>query len=173
MSRSMGNTIADSLQLSLDYANRLLKDLPADQFGRFATPGGQTVEANHPAFVFGHLSLYPQRVLQALGCDSPAVPEGFLACFSKDAICVDDPTGSVYPPMEQVVTCFTEGYTAALKALREADDDVFQQANPMGGRMTELFPTLGSLYNFYVGGHMMMHLGQISTWRRMIGLGAA
>jgi hypothetical protein len=43
----------------------------------------------------------------------------------------------------------------------------------MGGRMTELFPTLGSLYNFYVGGHMMMHLGQISTWRRMMGLGAA
>ena len=41
------------------------------------------------------------------------------------------------------------------------------------GRMTELFPTLGSMQAFYVGGHIMMHLGQISAWRRMQGLGAA
>jgi hypothetical protein len=26
---------------------------------------------------------------------------------------------------------------------------------------------------FYCGGHMMMHLGQLSAWRRMLGLGAA
>ena len=26
---------------------------------------------------------------------------------------------------------------------------------------------------FYCGGHMMMHLGQMSAWRRMEGLGAA
>ena len=45
--------------------------------------------------------------------------------------------------------------------------------NPSGGRMTELFPTLGSMHAFYTGGHIMMHLGQISAWRRMQGLGAA
>jgi hypothetical protein len=26
---------------------------------------------------------------------------------------------------------------------------------------------------FYCGGHMMMHLGQMSAWRRMEGLGSA
>jgi hypothetical protein len=29
------------------------------------------------------------------------------------------------------------------------------------------------MINFYVGGHMMLHLGQLSAWRRMMGLGAA
>jgi len=45
--------------------------------------------------------------------------------------------------------------------------------NPLGGRMTDLFPTLGSLQSFYCGGHIMMHLGQVSAWRRMMDLGAA
>jgi hypothetical protein len=26
---------------------------------------------------------------------------------------------------------------------------------------------------FYFGPHVMMHLGQVSTWRRMMGLGSA
>jgi hypothetical protein len=39
--------------------------------------------------------------------------------------------------------------------------------------MTERFPTLGSVHAFYCGGHIMMHLGQMSAWRRMMGLGSA
>ena len=34
----------------------------------------------------------------------------------------------------------------------------------------ELFPTLGSIHGFYAGGHMMMHLGQMSAWRRIEGM---
>ena len=34
MPRSLGNVIADSLQLSVGYAERLLKDVPAGQFAR-------------------------------------------------------------------------------------------------------------------------------------------
>jgi hypothetical protein len=58
-------------------------------------------------------------------------------------------------------------------ALRSTPEDVFQQSNPAEGRMKELFPTIGSVQAFYCGGHMMMHLGQASAWRRMEGLGAA
>jgi hypothetical protein len=172
MDRSMGNTIADSLQLSLGYAERLLKDVAADRFARFATPGGQTVESNHGAFVMGHLCLYAPRITQQLGrsdlVQSP--PERFENIFSKDAKCVDDPDGSIYPPMSEVAEYFTAAYGKALTALCEVDDTVLQKPNPTGGRMSELFPTLGSMHAFYVGGHMMMHLGQMSAWRRMLGL---
>lgn len=173
MSRSMGLTIADSLQLSLGYGERLLKDVTADQFGRFAAPGGQTVESNHGAFIYGHLSLYAPRIVEALGQSPVQIPEGFESVFSKDATCVDDADGTVYPAMEQVTAFFLEGYKAALEALKATDDSVFQQPNPAGGRMTDLFPTLGSMHNFYVGGHVMLHMGQMSAWRRMLGLGSA
>lgn len=173
MSRSMGHTIADSLQLSLGYAEKLLTGVTAEQFGRLAAPGGQTVNSNHAAFVYGHLSLYAPRILEALGKDVPEIPAGFEASFSKDAQCTDDTDGTVYPSMEDITTFFFAGYKAVIEALKETDDSVFQQANPTGGRMTEMFPTIGSMHNFYVGGHVMIHMGQVSAWRRMQGLGAA
>ncbi|MCA8996176.1 MAG: hypothetical protein KDA80_04305 [Planctomycetaceae bacterium] len=175
MSSAIGNAIADSLQLSLSYAERLLKDVPAETFARFATPGGHVVTSNHPAFVYGHLSLYPIRIVEALGGDTAAIapPTQFAEVFSKDATCQDDPDGTVYPPMEDVTSSFFQGYRAVLPLLRESDGAVFEQPNPLGGRMAELFPTLGSMHAFYVGGHIMMHLGQVSAWRRMQGLGAA
>jgi len=175
MSRTLGNLIADSLQLSLNYAERLLKEVRADQFARFAAPGGRVVASNHGAFVLGHLSLYGPRIVEQLGGDGSALqpPASFVAVFSKDAACQDDPQGTVYPPMADVTDCFFQGYRAALAALRSAPDEALQRPNPAGGRMAELFPTLGSMQAFYVGGHMMMHLGQMSAWRRMLGLGPA
>lgn len=175
MSRSIGNTIGDALSLSLTYARRMLVGVTPEQFGRFASPGHQVVESNHPAFVYGHLSLYASRIIEQLGADaSTLVPsERFQAAFSKDAQCVDDPTGSVYPTMEEVTAAFFQGYEACLEVLRNTPDEAFQQPNPAGGRMTDLFPTLGSMQAFYAGGHIMFHFGQVSAWRRMQGLGAA
>lgn len=173
MARSIGNAIADSLQLSLGYGERLLAGITAENFARYASPGGQTIESNHPAFVYGHLSIYPSQILTQLGKDAAASPEKFNEVFSKDARCADDPDGSIYPVMDEVMEHFNSGYGSVMSALREVSDDVLQQANPSGGRMTELFPTLGSLHGFYVGGHMMMHLGQLSAWRRMQQLGPA
>ena len=173
MNRSLGNIIADSLELSVGYGERLLKDVTAQTFARYASPGGTLIESNHPAFVYGHLALYGPRILSQLGQSGPTTPANFEAVFSKDAKCVDDPSGSVYPAMEEVTKAFFDGYKAAAAALRSAPDAAFEIPNPMEGRMAALFPTLGSLHTFYCGGHLMMHLGQISAWRRMTGLGAA
>jgi len=173
MDRSLGNIIADSLDLCLGYTERLLKDIPATQFARFAAPGGQTVDSNHPAFVLGHLALYAPRILGDLGQPVPAVPEAFQSVFSKDAKCADDPQGTLYPSMQAVIDVYFSGYRAASAALRATPDEAFRKANPNPGRLSELFPTLGSMHAFYCGGHMMMHLGQLSAWRRMAGMGAA
>jgi len=177
VSRSLGNCIADSLQLSLNYADRLLKGIPAARFARFAAVGADghrtVVESNHPAFVLGHLALYCPRIVAQLGGSATPVPTRFDAVFSKEGKCVDDTAGTVYPPMDEVVEVFRRGCTEAIAALRAAPDDVLQRPNPAEGRMAELFPTLGSIHGFYAGGHMMMHLGQVSAWRRMEGLGAA
>ncbi|NBW96409.1 MAG: DinB family protein [Planctomycetia bacterium] len=173
MSRSLGNVIADSLQLSLGYADRLLKGIPAARFPRFAEVGGRMVESNHPAFVYGHLSLYAPKILHQIGCPSPPVPEHFEDRFSKDATCVDDRDLDLYPAMDDIVTFFREGHRMVTGALRSTPDDAFQRPNPAEGRMKELFPTIGSAQAFYCGGHMMMHLGQVSAWRRIEGLGAA
>ena len=173
--RSLGNVIADSLQLGIAQAERLLTNVTADQFARFGRPGGQTVESNHAAFIFGHLSLYGPRIVEQLGGDDSTIKisERFQSLFSANAKCQDDPDGTIYPPMEVITQFFFQGYRVAVETLRAAKDETLEQPNPAGGRMAELFPTLGSMHNFYCGGHLMLHLGQLSAWRRMRGLGPA
>lgn len=169
----IGNIVGDSMSLCLGYADRLLADIPPDQFAKFAVSGGTTIESNHPAFCLGHLVLYAPKIVTQLGGTPSAIPENFESLFSKDAKCVDDPDGTIYPAMDIVVDSFRSAYAAALTAARNASDEQYAQPNPAGGRMTELFPTLGSMHAFYCSGHMMMHLGQVSAWRRAAGLGAA
>ncbi len=173
MTRSLGNIIADSLSVSLGYGERLLAGLTADRFARFASPGGVVVASNHPAFIYGHLSLYAPKVLVQIGHPAPPVPEHFEVMFSKDAVCRDDADGDLYPARDEVLAFYREGYRMVTGALRSTPNAVFEQPNPAAGRMRELFPTIGSVQTFYCGGHMMMHLGQASAWRRMEGLPAA
>jgi len=172
MTRTLCETISDSLQLSIGYAETLLKDIPADRFARLAAPGGQVIASNHPAFVLGHLSLYGGRIAELSGATAPAIPDGFHAAFSKDAQCVDDPGGTIYPAMDEIVAFFRETYAASQKAVLAADDETLSRPNPVA-HMAKKFPTAGSMASFMGAGHMMLHLGQMSAWRRMEGLGPA
>ncbi|RMF39461.1 MAG: DinB family protein [Planctomycetota bacterium] len=154
------------------YAQRLLADIPPERFARLAVPGGVLIQSNHPAFILGHLSLYPAKVLQLLGQDASDVlpPAEFERLFSRDATCVDDPDGSIYPPQSAIVERFNTGYARAIEAIRGAPDEQLYAPNPVDTPMRQVCPTLGGLLAFYLTGHVMVHLGQLSAWRRMEGL---
>lgn len=166
--------IADSAELSLAYGKRLLTGVTDPDFGRFAKPDGEIVPSNHPAFIYGHLSLYPSRVIRELGQDASAYEptERYKELFSASATCEDDPERTIYPPMDEVVDRFVRGYEAAIAATRQADDTAFAAENP-NEKMRSKFGSLGAMHNFYLGGHVMMHMGQMSAWRRMMKLGSA
>ena len=174
MPTNIGPMISASARLGLGYAERLLTDVKPDQFARFAKVGDTIIESNHPAFIFGHLSLYAGRVIEQLGQDGSAYEPSvaFNEVFSKDAKCVDDPHGTIYPAMDEVVRKLMEGYRAAADALDMADDSVFMNENP-NEAMRGKFPTNGAMLGFYVGGHFMLHIGQLSAWRRAMLLGPA
>lgn len=171
MSHSTGNTIADSLQLTLKYAEVLLKDVKADSFGRFATADGKLIESNHPAFIYGHLTLYAHRIMEELGKPLEELPAAYEEHFAKGCVCKDDADGTL-PEMKTITENFFNSWNAVVELMREVDDETLQQPNPNEG-MAKRFPTLGSVHNFYSSGHNMMHMGQVSAWRRMMGLGSA
>lgn len=171
----IGGLIADAASVGLRYAKRLLESVPPERFARVATPGGQPVQSNHPAFNVGHLTLYPVKVLELLGADkTPASPPTHYAeLFSKDARCIDDADGAVYPSKQELLDVFQRTYDAALAALRASDDQQLLAPNPVDTPLKGVCPTLGSMLAFYMTGHVMSHLGQVSTWRRMEGMPAA
>jgi len=106
MHRSIGNIIADTLELSLGYSERLLSGISPERFSRFADVGGVIIHSNHPCFIYGHLSLYAPRVTEQLGQSAIAVSDRFSKVFSKDSICVDDPSSDYYPPFMEVISFF-------------------------------------------------------------------
>jgi len=174
INHNIGSLIADSGKLSLAYARRMVTDISPEKFARFATVGGKTVSSNHPAFVYGHLSLYACRIVEQLGGDdsSNKPTDLYVGKFSHTAICVDDPDGTIYPPKDELVERVLTSYEAAVESLMNADDSLFLIPNA-NEAMRAKFATNGSMQAFYIGGHFMIHMGQVSAWRRMMGLGPA
>jgi hypothetical protein len=159
--------IAHCLQRSIGYAEKVLADIPDDKFAHKAVAG-----ANHPAFIVGHLSLYPNRIFTLIGrkdliVDRPGWPEMFQA----GSACHDD--ACKYPSKDILVKAMLDGYRRVAEVLPTVSDEVLARDNPMEGRMREVFPKIGIAVNFLCNNHLMMHLGQISNWRRGIGLGSA
>lgn len=158
--------IEQCLSRGLMHAQKMFADIPDDKFAFAAVKG-----ANHPAFIVGHLSLYPNRVFTLIGREDlieqlPGWPE----LFQAGVPCLDDP--SRYPPKSDLDAAFTAGWQKVLNVLPTVGDDVFSRDNPIEGRFREIFPTVGTAVMFLCTSHMMMHLGQISTWRRALGLGS-
>ena len=166
--------IAASARVGLAYAERLLGDVPDEKFGAFAKVGNGQIKSNHPAFVCGHLSLYAPEIMRGLGHETSAIkpPNGYEALFAKDVSCQDDADQKLYPSADELRRTLIDGYTAVANALEQTDDAVFLSENPNEG-MRPRFPTVGAMNGFYVGGHFMIHMGQISAWRRAIGMGPA
>jgi hypothetical protein len=169
----VANAILAPSRLCRMNAENLLKGITPEQFARFAAPGGVVVQSNHPAFVYGHLSLYFPRALTVLGQPAFANPPMFEELFAAGKPCVDDPEGTKYPKMDAVLSHFNNGYEAAVAAVSKATDAELAKQNPIEGRSRDLFPTAGDALNFYLNAHVMLHLGQVSAWRRMVGLGSA
>ena len=172
---SIANAIIPAGNLSKMYAEMMLKDVTPAMFARFASPGGKVIQSNHAAFVFGHLAMYPHRIFDMLGQPKGATtpPEGWEALFKAGVECKDDPTGTIYPSMEKIVSFHKAAYDAALTAVAAASDEQLMKPNPAEGRMKEMFPTVGAVCNFILAAHPMSHYGQVSAWRRCFGLGSA
>lgn len=165
-------------RFSRGYAKILLAGIEPARFARkprFETAAGmKLVETNHPSFVYGHLSLYPARLFTLLGEEARAVetPAAWTDLFKAGAECRDDAEGTVYPAMEAITTQFFRSYESAAELVRGVADEVLARENP-NAQARDRFPTIGALVNFYLSGHVMMHMGQVSAWRRCVGLPSA
>jgi hypothetical protein len=172
---TLGTTVQQISVPSLGMAEAMLKGVTPERFARFTCPGGVAVQSNHPAWNYGHLAIYPVKVLAmcALPTDGLANPDGWEELFGAGSTCEDDARGSMYPPMSAITEHFFKGYNQLVAACAQADDQAMLQLHSGSDRMRERFPTVLAVCSFMVGSHIMMHLGQVSTWRRCEGLGSA
>lgn len=145
-------------------AQELCKDLPEDKFAYQPAEG-----VNHPAFLLGHMSIYAEEMLCHLGKSELMIDKGDL-----EAVCgygkKCEPDASLYPSKDELVKRFIERHKVVIEVISGMSDEELSQPNPTEFLKDEC-PTLGSLVTFSILGHTTMHLGQLSTFRRLIGFG--
>lgn len=162
----------------LGLAEKMLVGVTPQTFARKprfeTTAGTKIIDCNHPAFVYGHLSLYPARLLTLAGLDPApvAAPAEFTDLFKAGVECKDDPEGTFYPSMDTITRTFYKGHDEAFDRISVLDDAVLQHPTP-DERYRQHFPTVGVALTFMLTSHFMLHMGQVSTWRRCFGLPSA
>jgi hypothetical protein len=156
------------------YAEKLLEGITPEMFARYPVVNGTQITINHPAFVFGHLALYPSLMAEMTGISGKGmeIPASYPDLFRMGVQCQDDPAGSIYPTMDEIVNVFFSGTDALIASLdfiapESLDVDL---ENPS---RRERFGTVGGFLTYVLLAHPQSHLGQVSGWRRCMGLGPA
>lgn len=163
---------------AIKYAERLLQGLtvpPIAQVKLSERPvvGGVPVAINHPTFTLGHLAIYPALMAELLHVPSKVVevPENYPTLFKIGTPCVDDPEGSVYPALSELAEHFFKGMHYIIGVLPTISEEVLAEPLQDQGRR-ERFGSVGPFVAYLLTAHPMTHLGQLSAWRRCVGLPA-
>lgn len=172
-------SITIGAKFTLGYAKLLVNGVTASNAARkpaFEGPDGlKVVDCNHPMFVFGHLGLYGTRIYTLAQQEVPAevaAPVSWNDLFKAGVECRDDPKGTIYPEWSKVWEHYLKSSEVAIDKLARMPDSFYEQPHP-DPKVRERFATIGATMLFLFNNHPMSHLGQISTWRRCLGLPSA
>jgi hypothetical protein len=145
----------------VQYCRRLVGDLADERLAEQPQAG-----VNHPAWILGHLALTADGLQEMLGAQKTLPPE-WKALFGAGS--KPSATRANYPSKPELVRAFEESYQQVRQraAVASADQLSRPTTNP---RIKESLPTAKDTLTFVLTGHMGVHLGQLSSWRRMIGL---
>ena len=147
---------------TLAYAKHLLADVADEQMNE-----QPVTKLNPPVWIIGHLAITTDLGLELLGLPR-AAPKEWHDLF--DTGTVPSPEPGLYPPKAEMLA----GYEAAHRRLddavrKHARPESLDRANPFD-TLRPTMPTLADLMAHLLTTHEATHLGQLSAWRRAMGL---
>lgn len=145
----------------LGYGEMVLSDIAEDDAFKLICDGGV-----HPAWIIGHLGFVANRVLILCGGESKIDTEGWKPLFGGGSSPTHDP--GAYPKWDELKDIWRQGHADVARTVPSLTDAALAEPNP-NERMREGLPTMGDFLSFVLTGHEGMHLGQLSTWRRVQG----
>ena len=148
-------------QFLVGYCRMLLQDIADERMAEQPLPG-----VNHPAWILGHLAYSADGAISRLGGQKLLPPEWesrFRAGSKVSSVRSD------YPSADELLRAVEQGFERARELAQSASSEQLAapSTNPM---MKASLPTAREGVAFLLTGHLGVHLGQFSAWRRMIGL---
>ncbi len=144
------------------YAHQLLEAIPEEKMAD--QPAGLP---NHPAWTIAHLSISGNYLLiPALGgkpLDLPGWDQkyGYGSKPSNDR--------SLYPAKTELLHVYDEVHRIVADGIQNSFDNIVGVVTPDEG-MRSYFPTLDKMVAYMTSIHEANHLGQLSDWRRAMGM---
>jgi DinB superfamily len=159
----MMDLILPVFNLNLWYSQKLVADLTDEQMCAQPVEG---VVMNHPAFLLGHLALVAGNFATGFVDAAPVCPEEWKELFNQGAKPLAD--RSRYPSKAVLLQKLEEAHSRLADAVTKAAPEVLAQPAPE--KMRARFPTVGALLAGMMTAHEGSHNGQLSAWRRAMGL---
>ncbi len=147
--------------VNLNYTKMLVADLSPQQMTEQPRPG-----MNHAAWILGHLAASGTFAAGLLGVEMP-LREGWEEKFGMKSAPVDDP--AAYPSKEELLEAFEQVHATVSEAVQAADPQRLAQPTPQE-QFRSIVPTIGDAVVFMMMTHEVTHIGQLSAWRRALGL---
>jgi hypothetical protein len=141
--------------LTNDVDDSKLADLPA-------------AGVNHPAWILTHLAICTDYAARLLGEPAQCPKEWHQRCGPGSSVTSER---SFYASKHDLVTALEAGQARVSAAAARATDEVLLR--PHGSQFAfvkNTFPTVGDLVAHLMTTHTGFHLGQLSMWRRMMGM---
>jgi hypothetical protein len=120
---------------------------------------------NHPAWIYSHLAIYGPVTAGVMRGDTIEDPKNAPHGLGT----TPQPDPGAYLPMSELVETFVAGYKQGAAAYLEATDDVLAAPSNVE-RWRERFPTAQAIAVHLLVKHFATHLGQLSAWRRAMGM---
>ncbi len=155
-------SLLSAWQRNGDYGRKLIADLTQAQM--IVQPAPAT---NHPAWVMSHLIAYHGVLLALLQEKTPDDPLNHRFGMKSKP----EADASLYAGKDELLAAWVKNHEDIATALAGADESLFDQPMPIE-RWRKPFPKIGSVLAYVMIAHEGIHLGQLSTWRRVQGLPA-
>jgi hypothetical protein len=153
--------VLHSFAYCLDFLREQVADVGAAEM--VAQPKGIM---NHPAWVIGHLTFACQLLCGAIGL-SEWLPNDWAKRFGTGSLPVAD--ASLYETKDSALAMLRDAQVRITQAVEQMDDSQLNELFPVES-YRDVFPTIRHALTQVLVGHTANHIGQLSVWRREMGL---
>ncbi len=147
--------------VNIDYAKKLVADLPDERMAEQPAPG-----MNHAAWVLGHLTFVADSMIRLF--DQPhGMPKEWVELFNLASKPTSD--RQRYPSKAALLEAYEKAYARLAEAVKTASPEALERELP-NPKLRPMLPTVGVAMVHVLASHHGLHLGQLSAWRRALGL---
>jgi hypothetical protein len=146
----------------LDFAKKAMADVDESTVHHQPHPG-----MNTPAWVIGHLCVVADSAAKMLGLPRTCPKEWHQSFGIKS----DPAKPTVRPTKAELLACLEAQHARVSEAASRVTEEQLAAPHPYE-IVKAMFPTVGELLLHMMTTHPMLHLGQLSAWRRIMGLGS-